>query len=210
MSEKVAGAAKVFQRLGCRVSHFPLKALHYATAVYIILSSAEASSNLGRYDGVRYGARAEGELDLSALYENTRGEGFGQEVRRRIMLGTFVLSAENYDRYYRSALKARALIRNELKKAFESYDLLLCAAASKTAPKLGEEMHDSVKRYKGDVNTVCANLAGLPALAMPFGLDLEGLPVGVQLIGRRYEDSLVLKAACAFQKSIAPAAEVRI
>lgn len=210
MSEKVAAAAKVFQRLGCSVAHFPLKALHYAAAVYIIISSAEASSNLGRFDGVRCGTRAENYEDLFSLYENTRAEGFGEEVRRRIMLGTFVLSSENYDRYYRSALKARALIRNEFQKAFGRFDLILCAGASKTAPKLGEEMHDSVKRYKGDVNTVCANLVGLPALVMPCGLDLDGLPVGVQLIGRKYEDSLVLKAAHTFQKSTQPAGEVLI
>ncbi len=198
LNDKMLECAKTYEKLGCEIERFSITSLDYAAAVYLIISAAEASSNLGRYDGVRFGHRAEAFCDVECMFEKTRAEGFGEEVRRRIMIGTFVLSSENYDKYYRNAQRARAKISEELDRAFSKYDLILCPSASKFVPLLGQEMSDSVSRYRSDINTVCANLVGLPALSMPCGLDKNGMPIGAQLIGRKGEDAKVLAAAKAF------------
>ena len=173
--------------------------LDYGVPAYYIIACAEASSNLARFDGVKYGWRAEGCQDLTELYTKTRTQGFGPEVKRRILLGTFVLSAGYYDAYYKKALQAKALIKSAFDLAFQTYDLLLTPVTPTTAPKLGETLSDPLQMYLSDVYTVPVNLAGLPGLSMPCGFDSRGLPIGAQLIGPLLGDLPVLNAAHAFQ-----------
>lgn len=166
---------------------------------YYIIASAEASSNLSRFDGVKYGWRATGYEDLTDLYAKTRTEGFGPEVKRRILLGTFVLSTGYYDAYYKKALQVKAVIKKAFDEVFDKYDLLLTPVAPTTAPKLGESLTDPLQMYLSDIYTVSVNLAGLPGLSMPCGFDDKGLPIGAQLIGPALGDGKVLNAAHAFQ-----------
>ncbi len=166
---------------------------------YYIIACAEASSNLSRFDGVKYGWRAEGYEDSTDLYRRTRTEGFGEEVKRRILLGTFVLSTGYYDAYYKKALQAKAVIRKAYDEAFQKYDVLLTPVAPSTAPKLGESLSDPLKMYLSDIYTVPLNLAGLPGIPVPCGFDSQGLPIGAQLIGPALGDGVILNAAHAFQ-----------
>lgn len=195
----VLAAADVLQERGARVDEFSLSILPYAVPAYYIIACAEASSNLSRFDGVRYGWRAQGYEDLHDLYCKTRTEGFGSEVKRRILLGAFVLSAGYYDAYYKKALQAKALIRRAFEQAFRRYDLLLTPVSPGTAPRLGESLNDPLQMYLNDVYTVPVNLAGLPALSMPCGFDSDGLPIGAQLIGPHFGEGVILNAAHAFQ-----------
>jgi aspartyl-tRNA(Asn)/glutamyl-tRNA(Gln) amidotransferase subunit A len=172
--------------------------MRYATAAYYLIATAEASSNLARYDGVRYGHRARGASTLSEMYERSRSEGFGAEVKRRILLGTFVLSAGYYDAYYRKAQQLRTLLRRDFEQALEECELLLLPTAPETAFRLGEKS-DPLAMYLSDVYTVSANLTGLPAASVPCGLS-EGLPVGLQLVGRPLGDATLLRAADAYQR----------
>jgi len=165
----------------------------YAISAYYILTTAEASSNLSRYDGVRYGLRASDVTSLEEMYVKTRTEGFGAEVKRRIMLGTYVLSSGYYDAYYRKAQKVRTLIARDFEQAFERCDAVLTPTAPTTAFKLGEKLDNPLEMYLSDVYTVSVNLAGLPGLSVPCGVDSRGLPVGVQLIGKHFEEGLLLK-----------------
>lgn len=199
--EAVLAAAEVFSGLGARVEEIRFPVMEYMVPAYYILASAEASSNLARYDGVKFGRRAEEYENLSDLYRKSRSEGFGAEVKRRILLGTFVLSAGYYEAYYQKALRAKALIAEAYREAFSQCDLLLTPVAPATAPRLGEQLTDPVQMYLGDIYTVGANLAGLPALSMPCGRDGSGLPIGAQLVGPALGEQQVLNAAHAFQRA---------
>ena len=195
----VLAAAEVLKARGAEVEEFALPVMEYVVPTYYIIAAAEASSNLSRFDGVKYGWRAEGYEDLTDLYCKTRTQGFGSEVKRRILLGTFVLSSGYYDAYYKKALQVKAVIKKAFDEAFAKYDLLLTPVAPTTAPKLGESLTDPLKMYLSDIYTVSVNLAGLPALSMPCGFDSKGLPIGAQLIGPALGDGGVLNAAHAFQ-----------
>ena len=195
----VLAAAEVLKARGAQVEEFALPVMEYVVPTYYIIACAEASSNLSRFDGVKYGWRAEDYEDLTDLYCKTRTQGFGSEVKRRILLGTFVLSSGYYDAYYKKALQAKALIKKAFDEAFAKYDLLLTPVAPTTAPKLGESLTDPLKMYLSDIYTVSVNLAGLPALSMPCGFDGKGMPIGAQLIGPPLGDGVVLNAAHAFQ-----------
>ncbi|HSK38672.1 MAG TPA: amidase family protein, partial [Arenibaculum sp.] len=172
----------------------------YALPTYYIVAPAEASSNLSRYDGVRYGLRVEGE-SLREMYENTRGEGFGAEVRRRVLIGTYVLSAGYYDAYYLKAQRVRTRISEDFRKAFEACDVILAPTAPNAAFGIGENMDDPIQMYLNDVFTVPANLAGLPGISVPAGLSAERLPLGLQLIGRPFDEETVLRAAGVLEKA---------
>lgn len=200
---RALGAAKAFEDMGAAVDDINLPFLDYVIPAYYIIACAEASSNLSRFDGVKYGFRAADYEGLTDLYNATRSEGFGDEVKKRILLGTFVLSSGYYDAYYRKALKVKALIKEYFDGVFAKYDMILCPVAPTTAPKLGESLCDPLKMYLSDVFTVSANLAGLPALSVPCGFDGNGMPVGAQLIGRRLSDAAVLNAGYAYQQKTA-------
>jgi aspartyl-tRNA(Asn)/glutamyl-tRNA(Gln) amidotransferase subunit A len=167
----------------------------YALPAYYIIAPAEASSNLARYDGVRFGHRAADARDLTDLYEKTRGEGFGTEVKRRILIGTYVLSAGYYDAYYNKARKVRTLIADDFKDAFQSVDVILAPTAPSAAFGIGDMVDDPISMYLNDVFTVPASLAGLPAISVPAGLSDQGLPMGLQLIGRAFDEETVLRTA---------------
>ncbi len=179
---------------GAEIVDVSLPHTKYALPAYYIIAPAEASSNLARYDGVRYGIRENGE-DIADMYAQTRGQGFGAEVRRRIMIGTYVLSAGYYDAYYRKALQVRRLISEDFTKAYEACDLLLTPTTPSAAFGLGENQDDPLAMYLNDVFTVTVNLAGLPAISIPAGLDVSGLPLGLQLVGQPFGEETLLRAA---------------
>lgn len=194
-------AARQLEALGATVAEMELPLADYAIAAYYVVACAEASSNLSRYDGVKYGFRPEGVGSLPELYLSARSQGFGLEVKRRIMLGSFVLSSGYFDAYYQRALKARRLIKGSFDDAFRDFDLILCPNAPTAAFPLGENCQDPLKMYLGDIYTVSVNLAGLPAVSVPCGFSPEGLPVGLQFIGRPYGEATLVRAAHAFQRS---------
>jgi len=183
---------------GAEVVEVSLPHTKYALPTYYIIAPAEASSNLARYDGVRYGLRVPGE-DLTDMYENTRAEGFGREVRRRVMVGTYVLSAGYYDAYYLKAQRVRALILGDFTEAFKAVDVILAPSTPSAAFAVGEKMDDPIAMYLNDVFTVPANLAGLPGISLPAGLSEDGLPLGLQIIGRAFAEETVLKAAAVLE-----------
>ena len=194
-------AAETFKRMGAIVEEFDLGLVQYAIPAYYIIASAEASSNLERFDGVKYGYRTKEYGDLHRMYKKTRSEGFGSEVKRRIMLGSFVLSSGYYDAYYLKALKTKALIKQEFDKAFEKYDIILAPAAPTTAPLLGSSLQDPIKMYLSDIYTISANLAGIPGLSIPCGKDNKGLPIGMQLLGGCFQEKTLLRAGFAYEKA---------
>ncbi len=194
-------AAAQLRSQGASVEEFELKAVDFAVPSYYVIACAEASSNLSRFDGVKYGFRTEEYEGLQELYKKTRSEGFGEEVKRRIMIGAFVLSSGYYDAFYNKALKVRAVINRSFQRAFEKYDILLGPIAPSTAPKLGESLSDPLKMYLADIYTVSVNLAGLPAISLPCGLDSKGLPIGLQLIGRHFGEKDILRAAYSYEQS---------
>ena len=194
-------AAETFKRMGAIVEEFDLGLVQYAIPAYYIIASAEASSNLERFDGVKYGYRTKEYSDLHSMYKKTRSEGFGSEVKRRIMLGSFVLSSGYYDAYYLKALKTKALIKQEFDKAFEKYDIILAPAAPTTAPLLGSSLQDPIKMYLSDIYTISANLAGIPGLSIPCGKDNKGLPIGMQLLGGCFQEKTLLCAGFAYEKA---------
>ena len=192
-------AAETFKRMGAIVEEFDLGLVQYAIPAYYIIASAEASSNLERFDGVKYGYRTKEYGDLHSMYKKTRSEGFGSEVKRRIMLGSFVLSSGYYDAYYLKALKTKALIKQEFDKAFEKYDVILAPAAPYTAPKIGESLKDPLAMYLGDIYTVAVNLCGLPGITVPCGQDKAGMPIGIQMIGDCFGEHKILRTAAAYE-----------
>jgi aspartyl-tRNA(Asn)/glutamyl-tRNA(Gln) amidotransferase subunit A len=185
---------------GAKTVEVSLPHTRYALATYYIVAPAEASSNLARYDGVRFGLRVAGET-LDEMYQNTRGEGFGAEVRRRVLIGTYVLSAGYYDAYYLKAQKVRALIARDFNRAFETVDVILTPTAPSDAFAIGEKMDDPITMYLNDVFTVPTNLAGLPGISVPAGLSARGLPLGLQLIGRPFDEETVFRAAGALEEA---------
>ena len=183
------------------VEEFDLSLVQYAIPAYYVIASAEASSNLSRFDGVKYGYRAENYDGLHSMYKMTRSEGFGAEVKRRIMLGSFVLSSGYYDAYYLKALRTKALIKRAFDSAFARFDIIVAPAAPTTAPELGKSLIDPLKMYLGDIYTVSVNLAGLPGITVPVGQDAKGLPVGMQLIGDCFAENKIIRAAYAFEQT---------
>jgi aspartyl-tRNA(Asn)/glutamyl-tRNA(Gln) amidotransferase subunit A len=200
VERSVRAALKQYETMGAKLIDISLPHTSYAIACYYLVATAEASANLARYDGVRYGVRAAAE-DTIALYETTRAQGFGAEVKRRIMLGTFALSTGYYDAYYLKAMKVRTLIRRDFERAFESCDVIVTPVAPGTAFKLGEKMNDPLTMYLSDIFTISVNLAGLPGLALPCGYDANNLPIGMQIIGAPFAEEAILRAGDAFERS---------
>lgn len=201
VKEAVLNAAKELEKKGAIIEEFELGLVDYAIPAYYVIAAAEASSNLARFDGVKYGYRSEDFDGLHSMYKTTRSQGFGAEVKRRIMLGSFVLSSGYYDAYYLKALKTKALIKQEFDKAFAKYDVILGPAAPTTAPKIGESLSDPIKMYLGDIYTISVNLAGLPGISVPCGVDSKGLPIGLQLIGDCFKEKNIIRAAYAYEKT---------
>jgi aspartyl-tRNA(Asn)/glutamyl-tRNA(Gln) amidotransferase subunit A len=198
----VEAAIKVFEKLGAKIKMIELPSFEYALACYYLIATAEASSNLARYDGVKFGHRSKAAPDLLTMYYNTRHEGFGTEVKRRIMLGTYALSAGYYDAYYLKAQKIRTLIKRDFDAAYREADILLSPTSPTVAFKLGEKSGDPLSMYLSDIATIPVNLAGLPAISLPCGFS-QGLPIGLQIIGNVLEEEKILKAAYAYEQATA-------
>jgi aspartyl-tRNA(Asn)/glutamyl-tRNA(Gln) amidotransferase subunit A len=198
---KVQEAIDLYAKLGCNVQEVSLPHSKHAIATYYIIAPAEASSNLARYDGVRYGFRAPQYGTLAEMYQKTRNEGFGAEVKRRIMIGTYVLSAGYYDAHYLKAQKVRTLIRRDFEQAFEKVDVIVGPTSPTTAFQLGEKSNDPLAMYLSDIYTVTGNLAGIPGLSIPCGFSNEGLPIGLQISGRHFEEGRILQAAYAYESA---------
>lgn len=199
--EAVLASAQVLKSLGATVEEFDLSLVEYAIPTYYTIAAAEASSNLERFDGIKYGYRTEEYEGLHSMYKKTRSEGFGAEVKRRIMLGSFVLSSGYYDAYYLKALRVKALIKKAFDDAFAKYDVILGPVAPTTAPRLGASLLDPIKMYLGDIYTISVNLAGLPGISLPCGRDKQGLPIGVQLIGDCFQEKKLIQVAYAYEQA---------
>lgn len=199
--EAVLQAAELLQARGAIVEEFDLGLVEYAIPAYYTIASAEASSNLERFDGIKYGYRTPVSEGLHEMYKKTRSEGFGAEVKRRIMLGSFVLSSGYYDAYYLKALKVKALIKKAFDKAFAGYDIILGPVAPTTAPRLGESLADPIQMYLGDIYTISANLAGIPGICLPCGRDAAGLPIGLQLLGDCFTEKKLIQTAYTYEKA---------
>ncbi len=202
VKEQLEKAIETYKKLGATVEETTLNVAKASLAAYYIIACAEASSNLGRFDGIRYGYRAKDYTTLKELYVNSRTEGFGDEVKRRIILGTYVLSSGYYDAYYKKAQKVRTYVKNEFDKAFQKYDVLLTPVSPNTAFKIGEKCNNPMEMYLADICTVSINIAGVPAISLPCGVDKEGMPVGMQLIGNRFEEEKILNVAYKFEQEI--------
>lgn len=201
VKEAVLNAVNVLKEKGAIVEEFDLSLVEYAIPAYYIIASAEASSNLARFEGVKYGYRTERYNGLHDMFKKSRSEGFGSEVKRRIMLGSFVLSSGYYDAYYIKALKTKALIKQAFDKTFEAYDMIVAPAAPTTAPQLGKSLRNPLKMYLGDIYTIAANLAGLPGISVPCGVDKKGLPIGMQLIGNCFDEHKIIRAAYSYEQA---------
>ena len=199
---KLEEAIETYKKLGAEVEEFSLDIADYALATYYIIACAEASSNLGRFDGIRYGYRTENYENLKDIYKNSRSEGFGPEVKRRIILGTYVLSSGYYDAYYKKAQQVRTLVKKEFDEAFKKYDVLLTPASPTVAYKIGTKSNNPLEMYLADICTVPVNIAGLPGISLPCGVDKNGMPIGMQLIGNRFEEEKILNAAYTFEQEI--------
>ena len=201
VKKAILKAVDVLKDKGAIVEEFDLSLVEYAIPAYYVIASAEASSNLSRFDGVKYGYRTEEYNGLHNMFKKTRSEGFGEEVKRRIMLGSFVLSSGYYDAYYLKALRTKALIKKAFDEAFAKYDVIIGPAAPTTAPKLGDSLSDPIKMYLGDIYTISVNLAGLPGISVPCGQDSNGLPIGMQIIGDCFKEKNIIRAAYTFEQS---------
>ncbi len=201
VKDAVLRAAEVLKSKGAVIEEFELSLVKYAIPAYYTIASAEASSNLERFDGIKYGYRTNEYEGLHQMYKKTRSEGFGPEVKRRIMLGSFVLSSGYYDAYYLKALKVKALIKKAFDEAFSKYDVILGPVAPGVAPKLGESLCDPIKMYLGDIDTISANLAGLPGISLPCGISKNGLPIGLQLMGDCFKEKNIIRAAYAYEQA---------
>ncbi len=197
----VMATAEIFKKLGANVEEVSIPTAGHVLAVYYVIATAEASANLSRYDGVRYGFRDEEAEDTLSMYMATRAQGFGPEVKRRIMLGTYALSSGYYDAYYKKAQQVRRLMKDDFDRIFSTYDLVICPTSPSVAFKVGEKTSDPLTMYLTDIATIPANLAGLPGISMPAGFAAEGLPIGIQILGNTLSDAKVLRAAAAFEKS---------
>ena len=198
----VLAAAEVLKEKGAIVEESDLSLVEYAVPTYYTIAAAEASSNLERFDGIKYGYRAPGVDSLHPMYKKTRSEGFGAEVKRRIMLGSFVLSSGYYDAYYLKALRVKALIKKAFDEAFAKYDVILGPVAPTTAPRLGESLSDPIKMYLSDIYTISVNLAGLPGISIPCGTDSKGLPIGLQLIGDCFQEKKLIRTAYTYEQGV--------
>lgn len=195
-------AIQTYQEMGAEVEEFSLDIANYALATYYIIACAEASSNLGRFDGIRYGYRTQNFSSLKELYRNSRSEGFGPEVKRRIILGTYVLSSGYYDAYYKKAQQVRTLVKKQFEEAFEKYDILLTPTSPTVAFEIGTKSNNPLEMYLADICTVSVNIAGLPGISIPCGVDAQGMPIGMQLIGPRFGEEAILNAAYTFEQKI--------
>ena len=200
VKQSLMQAIEEYKKLGAEVEEFSLDIAELSLATYYIISCAEASSNLGRYDGIRYGHRAKEYSNVKELFKNSRSEGFGEEVKRRIILGTYVLSSGYYDAYYKKAQQVRTLVKGKFDEAFAKYDVILTPTAPTTAFKIGEKTNNPLEMYLSDICTVSVNVAGLPGISIPCGVDSQGLPIGMQLIGNKFEEETLIKAAHAYEK----------
>ena len=202
VKNKIYESIEVYKKLGAEVEETSLNVAEYSLAAYYIIACAEASSNLGRFDGIRYGYRAKEFNSLKELYVNSRTEGFGDEVKRRIILGTYVLSSGFYDAYYKKAQKVRTFVKNEFDNAFKKYDVLLTPVSPVTAFNIGSKCNNPLEMYMADICTVSINIAGVPAISIPCGVDKEGMPIGMQLIGNKFEEAKILNTAYKFEQEI--------
>lgn len=203
VKDAVLAAAKRYEKLGANIEEVKLPSLKHALSAYYVISSAEASSNLARFDGIRYGYRSENAETLDDIYKNSRSEGFGPEVQRRIMLGTFALSSGYYDAYYKKALQVRTLVVRDYNKVFEKCDFIISPVAPTTAYKLGEKTDNPLEMYMGDIYSVPINIAGVPSLSLPCGKDGDNMPIGMQLIGKPLGEATLYRAGYAFETDYA-------
>ena len=200
VKKKLEESIEIYKKLGAEVEEFSLDIADYALATYYIIACAEASSNLGRFDGIRYGHRTENYTNLRELFRNSRSEGFGSEVKRRIILGTYVLSSGYYDAYYKKAQQVRTLVKKEFDKAFEKYDILLTPTSPNVAFEIGTKSNNPLEMYLADICTVSVNIAGLPGISIPCGVNSDNMPIGMQLIGNKFEEEKILNAAYTFEQ----------
>ena len=201
VKKALENAIAKYKELGAKVEEFSVDVAKYALATYYIIACAEASSNLGRFDGIRYGYRTKEFSNLKDIYKNSRSEGFGAEVKRRIILGTYVLSSGYYDAYYKKAQQVRTLVKNEFSKAFEKYDVLVTPTAPTVAFNIGEKSNNPLEMYLADICTVPINIAGVPAISVPCGVDSNGMPIGMQIIGKHFAEETILNAAYTYEQN---------
>ena len=202
VKQSVQNAIEEYKKLGATVEECSLDIANQALATYYIIACAEASSNLGRFDGIRYGYRTKNFESLKDIYKNSRSEGFGSEVKRRIILGTYVLSSGYYDAYYKKAQKVRTLIKQEFEKLFEKYDLLITPTSPTVAYEIGTKSNNPLEMYLADLCTVSVNIAGLPGISLPCGVDSNGMPIGLQLIGKPFGEETLIQAAYTYEQEV--------
>ena len=201
VEKSVKEAIDLFKKWGAEVRRISLPHTEYAVAIYYIIATAEASSNLARYDGVKYGLRSKGYRDLMEMYSQTRAKGFGKEVKRRIILGTYVLSAGYYEAYYRKASQVRTLMRSDFEEAFRQVDIIMAPTAPTPAFRIGEKVEDPLQMYLSDIHTIPVNLAGIPAISIPCGFSHENLPIGLQIMGKHFDEGMLLRVAYTFERN---------